>query len=56
MSERSLVTCHPGDYKMQKLPSHLFYIGYLEAPDQAAGTGTAVITKTITLHIPYEVK
>lgn len=31
-------------------------IGYGEASDQAAGTGVAVITKTITLQIPYEVK
>jgi hypothetical protein len=31
-------------------------IGYQEARAQAAGTGTAVITKTITLQIPYEVK
>jgi hypothetical protein len=31
-------------------------IGYREAVDRAAGTGAAVITRTITLRIPYEVK
>ena len=31
-------------------------IGYNEAKSQAGGTGAAVITKTITLQIPYGVK
>jgi hypothetical protein len=31
-------------------------IGYQEAADRAGGSGTAVVTKTITLRIPYEVK
>jgi len=31
-------------------------IGYKEAQSQAGGTGAAVITKTITLQIPYDVK
>ena len=31
-------------------------IGYQEAKAQAGGTGAAVITKTITLQIPYGVK
>jgi hypothetical protein len=31
-------------------------IGYQEAANQAGGTGSAVVTKTITLRIPYEVK
>ena len=31
-------------------------IGYGEASNQAGGTGVAVITKTIPLQIPYEVK
>ena len=31
-------------------------IGYQEALSRAGGTGTAVITKTITLQIPYDVK
>jgi hypothetical protein len=30
--------------------------GYQEAREQAGGTGIAVITRTITLQIPYEVK
>jgi len=32
------------------------FIGYQEAKNRAAGTGAAVITKTITLQIPYGVK
>jgi hypothetical protein len=31
-------------------------IGYQEARSRAGGTGSAVITKTITLQIPYDVK